>query len=30
MPAHIFRLIRLSNGETTLDSDAPGPAPQTI
>jgi starch synthase (maltosyl-transferring) len=30
MPAHIFRLIRPSNGETTLDPDAPGPAPQTI
>ena len=30
MPAHIFRLIRPSNGEATLDSDAPGPAPQTI
>jgi starch synthase (maltosyl-transferring) len=30
MPAHIFRLIRPSNGETTLDSDAPRPALQTI
>ena len=30
MPAHIFRLIRPSNAETTLDPDAPGPAPQTI
>jgi len=30
MPAHIFRLIRPSNGKTTLDPDTPGPAPQTI
>jgi starch synthase (maltosyl-transferring) len=30
MPAHIFRLIRPSNGKTTLDPDAPEPAPQTI
>ena len=28
MPAHIFRLIQPSNGETTLDQDAPGTAPQ--
>ena len=30
MPAHIFRLIRPSNGETTLDPKATGSAPQTI
>jgi starch synthase (maltosyl-transferring) len=30
MPAHIFRLIRPSNGETTLDPKTTGSAPQTI
>ena len=30
MPAHIFRLIRPSNGETTLEPGATGPTPQTL
>jgi starch synthase (maltosyl-transferring) len=30
MPAHIFRLIRPSNGETTLDPNATGPTTQTV
>ena len=30
MPAHIFRLIRPSNGGATLDPNLTGPAPQTI
>ena len=29
MPAHVFRLIRPSNGETTLEPGAAGPTPQT-